>query len=878
MLDVFTKVILAGACVFTFAWVILAQRRTIKRLSDAYLRLTHFQRVLVALAVVICTVYAQKPSTNDVEGVTGTNEVETVGGASYFGGCGGPGVSALPPVGIALRAIRNESPFCELVSVSTNEGYSYAMPADGTIRGTWHLTGAYEDVQKIGLEGLGGLEGSDFKFPIGSQVCTSLWVYTWGKVRPQLKNASYEIAAVGAPMSAIPDVWRFWTAATSNGTYLLTWESFAAGRVTANEVNEVEKRGGGGQWNLTSAQIELRCNGDFVTRANDVESVWRRVIEPNPIGPGNPEDPDNPGMSVCPYGPVQDLSVIEEPDAYCWVDIVVNDADAWVRFEGDGPSNLADPSFAAKAGATNRVIILIGKTYKVTCDMPFSVTDKSDGAIEDWWDDDQALWLNWPVEIWSESDDAERPLLLLGARNGSGGRRSGFTMHVSPLGLGGSFAWTDGCCSISGSGSHFVFDCDEDCSCNGCYATGFFSYEGYHLPVEGDSCGCGAEEDDDDEMYPDEPLSAVGVSASFSKKVIFLENEYANTTNEVVPWHSETTELSCVACGGMNGGHVSMTIAGDSNLIQLGGQEMPFERDLEPYEVFSFTNTYKAVAESSRHEDIVATASFVENLTGWIETSIAKATAVRVEVEPRTRREGAINRHLLGVREDVFIRVLPNVSKTIEIGEDWNLLSDGQYQCPLQACYGGLQVCVDGCNYSPDLQIIEPTGIVCRRGWTLSYGDHTNEAGWIGMRLDLTVEPESVAFNGLAMVEEATDEGNSEGYFENHQFPASHDEGHGAGTWYNISDDNFFFYDCPRIAEEYPDPWTTGTALWLIPIAWGERGTTSMVGKIGNVPGNYTQVFTIDPQGGVRIDKFSQWVMRMPNNFISHSSDIILVQ
>ena len=78
MLDVFTKVVLAGACLFTFAWVILAQRRTIKRLSDAYLGLTHFQRVVVALAVIVCTVYAQKPSTNDVNGVSGTNDVEIV--------------------------------------------------------------------------------------------------------------------------------------------------------------------------------------------------------------------------------------------------------------------------------------------------------------------------------------------------------------------------------------------------------------------------------------------------------------------------------------------------------------------------------------------------------------------------------------------------------------------------------------------------------------------------------------------------------------------------------------------------------------------------------------------------------------------------------
>ena len=89
---------------------------------------------------------------------------------------------------------------------------------------------------------------------------------------------------------------------------------------------------------------------------------------------------------LCPYGPVQDLSVIEETNAYCWVDIVVNAADAWVRFEGDGASNLADPSFAAKAGETNHVVLLIGKTCKVTCDMPFTVVGKSDPSIDEWWE------------------------------------------------------------------------------------------------------------------------------------------------------------------------------------------------------------------------------------------------------------------------------------------------------------------------------------------------------------------------------------------------------------------------------------------------------------------------------------------------------------
>ena len=115
----------------------------------------------------------------------------------------------------------------------------------------------------------------------------------------------------GAPMSAIPDTSRFWTMLTANDTYLLTWENFAQGRIPActNTSSFIPHPS-----SLVSAQLELSRNGDFITRSNNVESVYRRVIAPNP-------DPLNP------YGPVQDLSVINETNAYCWVDIVVDNAD-----------------------------------------------------------------------------------------------------------------------------------------------------------------------------------------------------------------------------------------------------------------------------------------------------------------------------------------------------------------------------------------------------------------------------------------------------------------------------------------------------------------------------------------------------------------------
>ena len=72
----FTGILLVGACLSMIACVVVAQRRFFKRLLDAYLGLTHWQRTMAGIVVCLCTVYAQKPNTNQVE-VTdgeGTNE------------------------------------------------------------------------------------------------------------------------------------------------------------------------------------------------------------------------------------------------------------------------------------------------------------------------------------------------------------------------------------------------------------------------------------------------------------------------------------------------------------------------------------------------------------------------------------------------------------------------------------------------------------------------------------------------------------------------------------------------------------------------------------------------------------------------------------
>jgi hypothetical protein len=351
------------------------------------------------------------------------------------------------------------------------------------------------------------------------------------------------------------------------------------------------------------------------------------------------------------------------------------------------------------------------------------------------------------------------------------------------------------------------------------------------------------------------------------------------TPTEHVGWRSTETVLNCSANGGEKGGLVRIEIEGADNLVQYNGKPLPYMKALEPSETISFKNTYRAVKESKAANDIKVTATFVERETEWSQETTDEATAVKVEIEPRVMRDGCPNRHLLGVRESVYVRTHPDVERRIALEEDWQLLGTDYYLCPSQTFDNGLALTIGGVDYEPHLSVCEPTGIICKRGWTLPLGSHPGEAGWTGMKLDLTVLPETVSFSGLAFVEVANDEGTREGYFASEEFAASqsHDESQGAGVWHDISDDNFFFYDCPRLVGQCQSPWREGVIAWPIPIAWGERGTTSMVGKMYELPVVYRQTFTIDAQGRLRIDKYGQWVLRWPTGTYEHSEDLIEV-
>ena len=149
--------------------------------------------------------------------------------------------------------------------VRTNFNISYEMPENATLATNWCVRGAYEDVKPFDF--------GSWRFPFGTNEYSSLWAFTWGKVRFALGDTNAEVVAVGAPMSAVPYHSRLWSAADTNDSRFITWENFALNRDTNTPVN---------------AQIELLTTGDFVTRSNDVETVYRRVDDFDWDGDGIP--------------------------------------------------------------------------------------------------------------------------------------------------------------------------------------------------------------------------------------------------------------------------------------------------------------------------------------------------------------------------------------------------------------------------------------------------------------------------------------------------------------------------------------------------------------------------------------------------------------
>ena len=247
------------------------------------LRRLTLSTLLALSAVFTISVAHSGKNTNNGTGTTGILPVAMVANGYAIPTGGTPVV----PVTVTLQEITQGY---RLESVTTNDAVSYAMPTNGVEYAPWNLRGGYETHFPLDL--------GDFAFPFGTSVVHRLDVLSGGTVeslpRQRGDGAYYSLMSICAARewaSIVPGVGRFWwadTAAAVAGrppyrTKLLTWENVYAGR---------DRTG------LYNAQIELHDDGNFITRSNNVERAYRRVVTydldndglPNTIDPA-PEEP-----------------------------------------------------------------------------------------------------------------------------------------------------------------------------------------------------------------------------------------------------------------------------------------------------------------------------------------------------------------------------------------------------------------------------------------------------------------------------------------------------------------------------------------------------------------------------------------------------------
>ena len=456
------------------ALVLWLHERGIRPLDEVlgrFRRLPRLAQIALLLFVVNLIVYGStKAPTNGVDGAgSGTNAPPPMLAM------GRP--RPLPGPVVTSEDVARGWMLCE--SRTNEDATCYVLPMDATLVTNWWVRGAFEDVVRIGLGGL------DWSFPFGTNTYSSLWAFSWGKIRFTLEDTN-ELVAVGAPMAAIPHRSRLWSAATTNDSFLVTWEDFAPGRDTNDSLN---------------AQIEFFPSGLFIVRSNALESV-RRTLDPDDwdgdgyLNVGDDPDPYvwNAGGDSY-YGPHQELPLDCNTDVYYTVSVRISGSrSADVVFAGDGPSDLPDPSFRAKPGEACDVRLLIGKTYAVTSAAPLEVVGTSNWEVEVETIGENAYSIVWPVRIEDAPDFG--PLLLLGAGASSGGSGS-FSLWVTPDWLDGVFTWSsNNCCSVTGNGGPFDFTCGADCACGGCELSGRYTYAGYSIDFSGVHCGCRYESND----------------------------------------------------------------------------------------------------------------------------------------------------------------------------------------------------------------------------------------------------------------------------------------------------------------------------------------------------------------------------------------------
>jgi hypothetical protein len=229
----------------------------------------------------------------------------------------------------------------------------------------------------------------------------------------------------------------------------------------------------------------------------------------------------------------------------------------------------------------------------------------------------------------------------------------------------------------------------------------------------------------------------------------------------------------------------------------------------------------------------------------------------------------------------------------------WSSISGGEfntepnrvtYMCPLSSAINPLRVTYGGVEYEPALTIVEPNGVTARSPKDINYGKHPGEAGWVGMELEVYVEPLDVSFFGLAVEEVPCDTGTHTGYFNNPYFSDMwyHTRNNQAGNWVDVSLGNFFAYDRAAIAckldqilmidstgNSVEAGWIDGCIVWDVPFGWNESGTSGETAPYKTFATGTTQEMVIFNNGRTGVRKLGNQIVRMTNDVVILNMEVV---
>ena len=809
------------AVVALFAVLVLraqAVRDAAARVAALWRGATHFTRLAVLTLLSVCIIDA--------------GEKMRIGGGAL-------GDRALPSV-----TAEEIAQGWRLESVVTNDAVSYAMPDGITPSFNWHKRGTFGEWARLEL--------GDFAFPLGTNggAVTSFSVFNDGRIRPTPRDAAREICAVGVPMLAMQGASRFWVGAAVAGrppyrVKRLTWENFFLNADTNAPVN---------------AQIELVANGDFVTRSNDVERIYRRVepfdwdgdglentVDPDPFVAG----PDAHGTNAEWYNvvcsnvleavegdgsagtPLPTLSWLDavNTNAYYFVNVVTTNCLAPIYFTGDRDSRLSNPVVVARGGETNHVPLLIGINYAVTSPVPFTFSIPDDGFASITTNSVSNYAVQWPLEFTVAPDG------------------TGYRANVGPYDPGCEFLWDQPTrsvtCNYTTTGGWIGFNCNGDgfCECDGCSVSGVAVLEEASFDLPDVWCGCWHY----DPLNPGIGLAFTNmpyVAVSFDKSVVFYEDAYTNAPNDVVAKHSTNTTLTVFAYGGDAGGMLYVSDQKIEKLVRVGGKAIsfPYAAFVPPQSGVSFSIEYEAETHSDFQNDISVSASMLPGDGGMPCTATTSITVAEILIEADANFPTNKHRHVFGPAEWVNYTFNPPMpSATLQGSVPSHGMHDhlqGRLFMPFCASQFTMTVVDNNASFSLPLVVIEPeanlfidgVGMPSADDWTHVMNVPPLQAGDIGavFHVDMSLKPSHVSFAALGVMELYATATDIQGFFTNAVFNGHLDHDADAGAFRPLSvnadntvgtGDNIFF----ALNNAFLPYLRYGTFKLEIPVVWYVR-------------------------------------------------------